>query len=444
MAIPDKYLQGSGILYTDRRNFYLDPQMVKELWPSVTPFTTLAANRGLRTGIADPIFKQFEHRSAFVSQYCLVNEASKALDDDNAGDVVTIDTITNLPSDNGGPTGNATTAWKGLEFEFWSSDKKTKRGTAVVISVSSKNITFKSLSGAFTVYDNDYAYCVGNLHGEGAESPDPWSDEIKTVWGSTQQFRTPVQVTGTLLQASLRGYSNELARLRMEKNKEHKMQIEKALLFGGSVLGANLDPNSAESWPATEGANYRTDTDGLPLRSTLGIIAAIEKYGTSDVTKDYQNIFDINESTYGYKNFVDDTEKVFQYLPNNGVKTGFAGAKIMSYFAKLDQTSGFFSKAGFRVTMSPTQRGQYGFAFRELTTPHGQINLVYTPALNGPRAGYMVCTTDENIQLVQYRPSMYKTNIKTNNAPDLVKDEWHDDLGVGLTLIETHNIFKLV
>jgi hypothetical protein len=33
-------LQASGVQYTDRRDFYIDPTTYAELWPSVTPFTT--------------------------------------------------------------------------------------------------------------------------------------------------------------------------------------------------------------------------------------------------------------------------------------------------------------------------------------------------------------------------------------------------------------------
>ena len=58
---------GTGVLFTDRRNFYIDPQVVKELWTDVTPFTTVIANKETRT-VPDPIFKMFEHRQPWVEQ----------------------------------------------------------------------------------------------------------------------------------------------------------------------------------------------------------------------------------------------------------------------------------------------------------------------------------------------------------------------------------------
>ena len=37
MAATEKLLKASGVLYTDRRNFYVDPQVTKELWTDVAP-----------------------------------------------------------------------------------------------------------------------------------------------------------------------------------------------------------------------------------------------------------------------------------------------------------------------------------------------------------------------------------------------------------------------
>ena len=51
-------LTGSGVLYTDRRDFYISPQVVKELWTDVAPFTTVVASRETRTP-TDPLFKMF-------------------------------------------------------------------------------------------------------------------------------------------------------------------------------------------------------------------------------------------------------------------------------------------------------------------------------------------------------------------------------------------------
>ena len=55
MAAIEKKLGASGVLYTDRRDFYISPQVTKELWTDVAPFTTLISNREIRD-VKDPLF----------------------------------------------------------------------------------------------------------------------------------------------------------------------------------------------------------------------------------------------------------------------------------------------------------------------------------------------------------------------------------------------------
>ena len=129
----------AGVLYTDRRDFYVSPQVVKELWTDVAPFTTVISNRETRK-VPDPIFKMFEHRNPWVKQKCLVN-GTPTLDDDDNGDTVAVDGIVGLVD---GPDNS----WVGLIFEFWNTAETTKAGTAVVTAVSGSNLTMKTLSGA--------------------------------------------------------------------------------------------------------------------------------------------------------------------------------------------------------------------------------------------------------------------------------------------------------
>ena len=69
-TLKSMYNGGSaGVLYTDRRDFYVSPQVVKELWTDVSPFTTVISNREQRK-VPDPIFKMFEHRNPWVKQKC--------------------------------------------------------------------------------------------------------------------------------------------------------------------------------------------------------------------------------------------------------------------------------------------------------------------------------------------------------------------------------------
>ena len=436
MAATEKLLKASGVLYTDRRNFYVDPQVTKELWTDVAPFTTMISNQEMRK-VPDPVFKMFEHRNPWVKQeFQSATDVASRSAADAESDAMDIDNIKGLSS-------SADSSYVGLVCEVWDSTKSTKRGNAIISSVVDSNtVKFKVMGdAAIDVADNDFFIVVGNAHGVGSSAPDAWSDELGVVWNSTQIFKTPLQVTGTLEAAVLRGESSELARLRRMKAQEHKMQKEKAFLFGKRVGGTGLDIyDGSTSDSFADGG--RTDADGNLIRSTYGIISALENYGISSSSDDDQNIFTV-DSSYAYGNFVDDTEKVFQYIPEVGVKRAFVGAGALGYWSKMAGASGLAGNSGWTVNLGDMKRDGLGFNYRLLETPHGMLQLIPTPALRGPYNKYMVVVSEENLFHAMYRPSMYQTNIKTDNAFDGVKDQYMSDEGVGIQLIESHHLFKI-
>jgi len=444
MAATEKLLKASGVLYTDRRNFYVDPQVTKELWTDVAPFTTMISNQEMRK-VPDPVFKMFEHRNPWVKQefQSATDVANRTAADAESGDM-DVDNIVGLNS-------SCDSSWIGLICEVWNSDKDTKRGNVIISSITDSNtIKFKPAGDdAIDVADNDYFIVVGNAHGEGSSAPEAWADELDVVYNSCQIFKTPLQVTGTLEAAVLRGESSELARLRRQKAQEHKMQKEKSFLFGKRVGGTGLgdaayDAGNLGSDPA-EGVladGGRTDADGNLVRTTYGIVSALEQYGNSTSTHDAQNIFTV-DSSYAYGDFVDDMEKVFQYIPEAGVKRAFCGAGALGYWSKMAGASGIAGNSGWTVSLGDMKRDALGFNYRVLETPHGMLQLIPTPALRGPYNKYMAVVSDENLFHAVYRPSMYQTNIKTDNAFDGVKDQYMSDEGVGIQLIESHHLFKI-
>ncbi len=434
MAATTKNLGASGVIFDERRDFHVDPQVTKELWTDVAPFTTMVSNQEMRS-VPDPIFKMFEHRNPWVKQEFQAAEGA-TLDNNDAGDSLEVDGIYNLSS-------SPDSSWIGLTCEIWDVTKTTNRGIAIITAIPEANhITVKALS-AISVSNDDYFCVVGNAHGEGSSAPDAWADELSVVHNSTQIFKTPLQVTGTLQAAVLKGESSELARLRRQKAQEHKMQKEKAFLFGKRMGGTDL----ADARDGATGESFtdsgRTDTAGNLIRTTYGIVSAIENYGSSDATKDYQNIFTVSEASYSYGNFVDDMEKVFQYVPEAGVKRAFVGAGALGYWSKMAGDSGLSGNSGWSVNLGDMKRDSLGFNYRVLETPHGMLQLIPTPALRNQYNKYMAVVSDENLFHAQYRPAMYQANIKTDNAFDGVKDQYMSDEGLGIQLIESHSLFKI-
>ena len=352
-----------------------------------------------------------------------------------------------------------------MQVECWDSTETTNKGVAVVTTVTDTNtIQVTPLNADLDIADNDVFHVIGNAHGEGGYSPEAWADELKVVYNSCQIFKNPLEITGTLLQAALRGESSELARLRMQKSQEHKIQKERAFLFGKRLGGTGLQDsaqsdgyndssalgesfadggaNGASHEPATPSAFNRGSGAGK-IRTTYGIVSAIEAYGEATTTNDYQNIFSCSEASYTYSNFVDDMEKVFQYVPTSGVKKAFVGAGALGYWSKMAGNAGFAGNNGWSVNLGDMKRDALGFNYRTLETPHGMLQMIPTPALRGPYNKYMVVVDEDNLFHSQYRSPMYQTNIKTDNAYDGVKDQYMSDEGIGITNINSHSLIKI-
>jgi len=423
----------TGVLWTDRRDFYIAPQVIKELWTDVTPFTTVIANRGTKSGLKDPQFKFFEHRNPWENQYFTTSSATTIASDDGADTIaVTSGSVVGMEGAGGDYAYNS---WIGLELEVWDSSQTTNRGVLVITAVSSSgasaNLSVKNAgASSITTVSGDYLRVIGNAQGEGTRSATAWADELTMIWNQCQIFKTAVEITGTLLEAALRGEKNELSRLRDQKNMEHKIQKEKAFLFGRSNM--NLTGTFADM--------TLTDANSKNIRTTMGIIPGIEQHGAS--SGDDQNIFTINEASYDYANFVDDMEKVFQYFPESGMKRAFAGPGAMSYWSKMASTAGMAAKSGWTVNLSDMKRDHLGFNYKILETPHGILQLIPTPALRDAYNKYMLVVSDENLQHVQYRAPKFQASIQENDA-DYVKDQYFSDEGVGIQLIESHKLFKI-
>lgn len=436
--MPAKNLSSLGILYTDRRDFYISPKVTRELWTDITPFTTVISNKGI-ISTPDPDFKMFEHRSGWIRQQMSVNAASPPTwSTGNPGDTVTVpvDTIVGLES-------SVAPSMIGLLVEIWNSTLVTYKGTAFITAVNTggATVTLKALGNPrasdfkmVNLADNDVLYVIGTAFGEGTSAPEAYSDELQVVWNSTEIFKTSVEVTGTLLQAALRGYSDELVRLRLEKNREHKIQKERAFLLG--VRSGGIGALGGDSH-----TGHQTDADGKVVRTTMGVIPTIFRYGSTSGPE--QNIFAISKSSFNYDNFVDITEKLFQYVPTSGTKDVYCGRGFLSFFSKLSTGSGFIGNSGFNVQLMATQRDSLGFNFRTLESPHGTLRLIPTPVLRDAYNETACIVDPDDIRYVQYRPMVYKTNIKTDNAPDLVKDVWQSDEGIGMTLVQKHAVLYL-
>lgn len=421
-----KNLGSSGVLYSDRRDFYIRPNVVKELWTDVTPFTTVIANQATMSGMADPTFKMFEHRNPWVKQQfqidtAIANSAMPAVNNEssdiNIGTAVGIELGENL---------------LGLELEVFDNADVSKFRCVVTSFTSGTPNSIKvklldTLGSSDAFLATDYAMVIGSAFGEGTGAPTAWSDDLAVVYNQCQIFKTPVEITGTLLQASLRGVSKELGRLRDMKSQEHKIQKERAFLFGSNPQGIKGGFASLEAIG---------DASGNTLRTTMGLIPALKKHGDSLSSSYEQNVFSSSDIE-SYSKFVDSMEKIFQYVPTSGMKRAFVGAGALGHWSKMSGASGFAGDSGWGVDIGDMKRDTLGFNYRTLETPHGMLQLIPTPSLRGPYNKHMVIVSDENLFHAQYRAPKFEASIQANDY-DGVKDQYVSDEGIGITLMESH------
>lgn len=426
--------QSAGVLFDERRDFYLSDRYTKELWKDVSPFVTMLANLSYDS-VRDPDFKMFEHRAGFIEQTLTVGAAGGSVwsVDGSPGDTTTV-TIAALDG-----LGDSVGEWLvDMNFEIYS-DADVYGGVARIQSVNGSDVTLVSQGNpadAGNLADaiaNDFVLeCIGPAIGEGEVSPEAFADELEVVYNTTQIMRTPVEVTGTLYEAALRGYSNELARLRTQKSYEHKIQKERTMLTGVRVGGTGMGA----------GDNFGTiqnNANGNKIRQTMGAISALRKYGSSTVTDEKQNVFSIDEDVDGYTQLVENAEKISQYLPSRGRFSAFASRKWISWFS----TAFLNNTASNGITIYNDEKSEFGYRIMRVVTPHCEIDIAPTPVLRRRYADTMLVVNPDAIGLKRYRPMKYSTNIKTENGYDGVKDEFFSDEGLMIQLIETHSLWTL-
>lgn len=441
----------SGVLFTDRRDFYISPQMFAELYPDVAPFTTMLNRLPVKGNPADPEFKMFEHRSMVHEMDFFIGQAIDW--DSGAFDATEANVVVELTAGGSNDVG----------FLVQGDIVEVRAGTAGVRN-SGNGATTKDLSvgdivcrflvvtvdtqqqidieamtrtgnDIYDVVDGDYARVVSNAQPEGGTSPNVWSDELTVVWGCTQILETAVGLTGTLANAKLRGAADERARIRAEKAKEHKIKME-GMYLKGYMMKADTSSRATQSTAYTD-PNTGNTSYGNAWRTSWGVIPLIETYGTAD-----KQVFDRAWATYDVDGFIDDMQVRQKYFNNDNMSEfALVGSKVLAELSKTGKNS-FFARSGGAISLSAWQNTNIGFQVRTLTHPYGKLNLALTPALReAPYDNMMVIVDLNNVQKVIYRPSAYKTGMAANDY-DGFKDMYFSDEGLGLTLIEKHALWR--
>jgi hypothetical protein len=428
----------------DQRKLYDFSDRVAELTPEESPFFTYLANVS-KVATDDNIFRFLENRTQ-------INHTDRSFllaADVNGGSAVTADTVYAFTVDT---SAGAAVAFltKGMVFAVSSLDS-TAGYTQVLVRVESGPVAGSSSStfqgriidvsgntatGYNVLSDNDVAQVIGTSFEEGTASPDTFSDTLDDGFGYTQIFKTACELTNTAIATRHRGYANEFDRIWAQKLREHKIDIERAMLFGQKARVQGVQYTEGLVGNILKNVTPVTDNSALAYSSGKGYYRSTT---TAELT---------------YDRLLSDMEVIFD--PARGgasEKLVMASLPVISYFNKMgdgafiDASAGSAANMPYRVNMDNVD-GSFGHKLMEINTVHGSMFLVKQPLFRGVASGMMLMA---DMSQLAYRPlvgnglnrdTQIMTNVQSADE-DLRKDMILTEAGLEITLPESHALYNV-
>ena len=413
---------------------------VAELSPDESPFFVYLS-KVAKVPTSDSQFRFLEDRTKVsITDRAFLAQAAVTVAAAGSATSVTFDT-----------EGGANVAWliPGMVVSIGEDDDSTSQPEWVTVRVNSvvqssatvttANVTTIAAANGSTTAVDDNTKCtvIGTAFEEGSGAPDVWSQKLDHDYGYTQIFKTACEMSNTARAQVYRGYADEWKRIWNLKLREHKIDIERAMLFGMRGTANSI--------------NY---TDGIAGH----IIANSQSQAVLDgsqlsYTEDKAYLKSNTAAQWTYDDLLSDFEVIFD--PARGgssSKLALASLPVISHFNKL---SGFIDNSMAVATDAASiaynfekSTGSFGHRIMKIETVHGDISLVKEPLFRGMSAGFM-CMVD--LDHVSYRPLVGNginrdTSIQTNVQAadeDLRKDMILTEAGLEVSLPETHALINL-
>ena len=431
----------------DQRRLYDFGDRVADLAPEESPFFVYLSKLS-KTPTNDPIFRFLENRSKID----WTTRSFQLAADVNGGSTVTEGNTYSFSVDDSS-SGSATDVnWlvKGMVFGVQTLDSTTgvsyatvRVDSAVTDAGSSNSFTGRIISlpsssfgsGYNILTDNDECQVIGTSFEEGSGSPDVWSKGLDDDYGYTQIFKTAAEMTNTAIATNYRGYANEWSRIWNLKLREHKVDIERAMLFG--------QRNRTDGIQYTEGVVGHMIKNGAPSNADANL-----SY-TPGVA--YQRT--MGEAEFTYDRLLSDFEVLFDPARGGASnKLALAGLPVMSLFNKfgagglIKETNDANTYQQYNIDKEYVS-GSYGHKLLSVSTIHGDLSLVKEPLFRGFAKSYLAIV---DMSKLSYRPLVGNgmnrdTHIITNVQQadeDLRKDMILTECGLEVTLPESHMLYN--
>jgi hypothetical protein len=293
--------------------------------------------------------------------------------------------------------------------------------------------TVEASSGSTTTLDdNGEAVIIGTSYEQGSGAPDVFSQKLDDGFGYTQIFKTACEMSNTARATVYRGYSDEWDRIWNLKLREHKIDIERAMLFG--MKGSRSGIQYTDGIVGHIIKNGTATTDG-----SIGAYAEstpyLASYAASELTFDglltaFQTMYDPARGGSDKKLCLVSRPVMAHFNKLNG---GFVGNSL----SNDDQRYNF-----------PSSKGSFGHTVLSVDTVFGSASMVAEPLFRNNASGHMAFV---DLDQVAYRPLVGNglnrdTSITTNVQQadeDLRKDMILTEAGLEVTLPETHALINL-
>ena len=297
------------------------------------------------------------------------------------------------------------------------------------------SISHVATSSTLALADNSKCTVIGTSFKEGTGAPDVFSTELDNEYGYTQIFKTACEMSNTARATVYRGYADEWQRIWNLKLREHKIDIERAMLFGqkGSAGGIQYSEGIVGSTIAAGYGNIVND--GTQLSYNEGV-----PYYKSNAVGEWS-----------YDDILTDFEVIFDPARGGGAsKLALASLPVISHFNKLASSNTFIGNSLSSTAPYQFERssGTFGHQVTKIETVHGDLSLVKEPLFRGFASGFCMMV---DLDHVSYRPLVGNginrdTSITTNVQQadeDLRKDLILTEAGLEVSLPETHALINL-
>ena len=447
----------------DRRRLYDFSDRVAELAPEESPFFVYLS-KVAKVPTDDPVFRFLENRSKID----WTTRSFKLAADVNSENAVSAGSSYSFTVDADGATGGTSSGGASVDFlvkgmVFAVNTVSGASGyTQALVRIDSAptdagtSTTFTgkivALSGSSdaskTLSDDDNCQVIGTSFQEGTGPPDAWSSEIEDDYGYTQIFKTAAEMSNTAIATRYRGYANEWERIWALKLREHKVDIERAMLFGQRARVSSIQYTEGIVGHILKNATVNTGDTALSYTSGAPYFRSVA------------------EAELTYDRLLSDLEVMFDPARGGASdKLVLAGLPVISFFNKLGSDSflsaslahnanAALSGGATTVNQSPhrmnmsERAGAFGHKVMTIETIHGTLHLVKEPLFRGTSSDLMAMI---DMSKVSYRPlvgnglnrdTAILTNVQ-NADEDLRKDMILTEAGLEVTLPEAHALYQV-